>query len=509
MDAPVLAPPGVSLLAPPTASSWRRLLWALGVGVLVLGALFPQETAAAVRTWVASTAYNHCFLVIPIVAYLLWDRRDSFAGVQPQPWPAAALLGLPVAAAWLVAERLGIMEGRQLAAVSFAELLFLGLLGPRLWWLLSGPLLYLYFLVPVGEFLTPRLQDVTTFFVRLGLGVLGVPAFIDGYTIEIPQGTFFVAEACAGLRFLIASVAFGCLYALLMYRSPLRRGAFILASLLVPILANGVRALGIVYLGYLLNSAQAATADHIIYGWVFFSLVILMLIGLGLPFRQDLQPATIHPRQHVAGTGPSLRSAFAAATAVAAVAAVAPALAGGLSVAAGRTAAAPAIIDPGAGCIVRAAVADGPVHSERVQCGGDLPMDVAWQTFPSRSTAAPIMAARHRLTLRALSESAASSWLHAGPGHPSAWQILTSNDPVYVTAVAIWVRGRPVRPGLAMRLAMASDSLFGGRQQPMLITATPVTDWGAVLPGGRARIEAELKAFLSGHPHLGPSPAAP
>ena len=179
------------------------------------------------------------------------------------------------------------MEGRQLVAVSFAELLFLVVLGKRLWWAMAGPLLYLYFLVPFGEFLTPKLQDITTWFIRHGLEILGIPAYIDGYIIEIPQGTFFVAEACAGLRFLIASIAFGCLYALMMYRSPVRRGVFILVSIIVPIIANGFRGIGIVYLGYLLGGAQAAAADHMIYGWVFFSAVILLLIALGLPFRQD------------------------------------------------------------------------------------------------------------------------------------------------------------------------------------------------------------------------------
>ena len=242
---------------------------------------------AAVHTWNISTAYNHCFLVIPIALYLLWDRRFDLVGIAPRPMPAALLLGLPLALVWLVAERLGIMEGRQLVAMSFVELLLLAVLGKRLWWAMAGPLLYLYFLVPFGEFLTPRLQDITTWFVRHGLDMLGVPAYIDGYIIEIPQGTFLVAEACAGLRFLIASIAFGCLYALMMYRGPVRRGLFILVSIVVPIIANGFRALGIVYLGYLLNSAQAAAADHIIYGWIFFSFVILVLIALGLPFRQD------------------------------------------------------------------------------------------------------------------------------------------------------------------------------------------------------------------------------
>ena len=254
----------------------------------------------------------------------------ALAGVPRQLMPAALLLGVPLAAVWLVSERLGIMEGRQLAAVSFVEVLFLAMLGKRLWWAMAGPLLYLYFLVPFGEFLTPGLQDITTFFIRHGLEILGVPAYIDGYVIEIPQGTFFVAEACAGLRFLIASTAFGCLYALLMYRSPLRRGVFILVSILVPIIANGFRAIGIVYLGYFLGSAEAAAADHILYGWIFFSLVILLLIALGLPFREDELSTRSASRFVEARAAVSLRGVFPVAVGIAVVAAVGPVVGGRL-----------------------------------------------------------------------------------------------------------------------------------------------------------------------------------
>ena len=245
------------------------------------------RSLAAVQTWNASTAYNHCFLIMPIVLYLLWDRRFDIAGIPPQPMPAAVLLGLPLAlrlagggAAWhhgrapacrgqlrraAVPERPGqapvVGDGRSVAVPLF----------------------------PCAVRGVPDAQAAGHhhWFIRHGLDILGVPAFIDGYVIEIPQGTFFVAEACAGLRFLIASIAFGCLYALMMYRSPVRRGLFILVSIIVPVVANGFRGMGIVYLGYLLGSAEAAAADHLIYGWIFFSAVILILIALGLPFRQD------------------------------------------------------------------------------------------------------------------------------------------------------------------------------------------------------------------------------
>ena len=500
MSAPVATDTRPTEIAP----DWQRIGLPLAAGVLLLGLLFNKEVIAAVQTWNASTAYNHCFLVIPIALYLLWDRRQDLIGLSVRPAPWTLLLGLPLGAAWLLAERLGIMEGRQLVVVAFIEVLFLAVLGKRLWWAMAGPLLYLFFLVPFGEFLTPTLQDITTFLVRHGLDILGIPAYIDGYIIEIPQGTFFIAEACAGLRFLIASLAFGCLYALMMYRSPARRGVFILASVLVPIFANGLRAIGIVSLGYVLGSAQAAAADHVLYGWIFFSLVILLLIALGLPFRQDeisTRVASLPPRDNRPAT--SMRTVLAIALGAVVVAAIGPAITGGLAMILGPVSA-PASIAIGPDCSVEPSPADEdrPVHRQRVSCGG-VSMDMAWVAFPPRSTAGPLMAARRRMASTAITaEDFSQFWLNPGDGKTSAWDIMSAADPGYVVAVSIWVGGKPVRPGLKMRLHMALSSLFGSSYAPMVLAVTPVLDWSKGTGVTMRSAEELLTGFLTSHPAL-------
>jgi exosortase A len=491
----------VSVEIPPLhgLSEWRRVGPSLAFGLILLGVLFNHEVVAAVQTWNASTAYNHCFLVIPISLYLLWDRRQDFTGIPVRPLPAALLAGFPIAVVWLLAERLGIMEGRQLAAVAFAQILFLAVLGSRLWWAMAGPLLYLFFLVPFGEFLTPQLQDVTTFFVRHGLEVIGIPAYIDGYVIEIPQGTFFIAEACAGLRFLIASIAFGCLYALMMYRSPMRRGLFILVSIIVPIIANGFRAIGIVTLGYILGSAQAAAADHVIYGWIFFSLVILLLIALGLPFRQDIIP-TAPVRRSIPrdATTFSDRAAVLAAIGAVAVAAISPALSTTLSLTATQPIA-PASIDVGSDCAIQPAAAMPGFRTQRVVCAG-VPIDMAWAVFPARSTAGPIMAARRRLALAAITaEDFSQSWLD---GSSRAWQLLAAADPASVVGISIWIDGHPVRPGLKMRLRMALNSLLGSGRPPVVVAVIPPIDSAKPAPAAVRAAEASLTHFLESHPAL-------
>jgi exosortase A len=475
------------LVGAPVATPFPgRLILPLAVGVCLLGVLFPTEIFSAIQTWRDSTAYNHCFLIIPIVIYMIWDRREVLTGVAAQPAPIWALAAVPVAAVWLAAERLGIMEGRQLATVTFAEVLFLSVLGPRFWWALCGPLLYLYFLVPFAAFLTPWLQDVTTDFVRHGLDLLGIPAYVDGHVIQIPQGTFFVAEACAGLRFLIASVAFGCLYALVMYRRPARRGAFILASFIVPIIANGIRALGIVYLGYLLNSAQAAAADHIIYGWFFFSFVILMLIVAGLPFREDGMPiASRHMPLHENARWPRVTTAVVI---VVCMAGLGPAAAFGLRQATMAEPIIPAGIEIGSGCTTEVRT---QTHGARVVCDIGA-FDVVWRVFSPHATAGTVMAARWQLTAAVQTESLSESWLAN-----SAWRVMQSNDPPQLMAAVVWVEGRPVRPGLAMRLRMAVDSIIGAAVRPLVMAVTPAIDLGALSPDQATAVQAKLLAFLA------------
>ena len=55
-------------LATRSMSGRARRALGLAIGLVALGLLFHAEIAAAVKTWIDSTAYNHCFLVIPIVA---------------------------------------------------------------------------------------------------------------------------------------------------------------------------------------------------------------------------------------------------------------------------------------------------------------------------------------------------------------------------------------------------------------------------------------------------------
>ncbi len=458
---------GADLLARPPRGRWTGLLRA---GAMLLPAtalllwLFRPEAAAAVAVWRESTAYNHCILVLPIALWLGWERRGTLAWQRPAPDGRLLLLALPGALAWFAAQRLGLMEGRQLAAMGLLQVTALAVLGPALYRRLAAPLLYLVFLVPFGAFVTPVLQGFTSRFITVGLTVLGVPYASDGNIIAIPEGVFLVAEACAGLRFLIACVAFGVLYALTLYRSPGRRLGFVALCVATPVLANGVRALGIVLLGHQLGSAEAAAADHLIYGWVFFSAVIALLVLVGLPLRQD-------------GTAPEPRIPPAAppraapATGLVAVTVGALLLAGAgpavaLLLRAGSHAAA---LPPGwapAGCVAQPSSGD----EARFACGSTT---LLLRGFAATEDPSLLPAAQRRLTGQDGAEDVQLSSLPRPDGAPGAWRLVQVTAPDLVSATAIWVDGEPARSGLRDRLRQAWDGLSGGGTPALLAVLRP------------------------------------
>lgn len=478
----------------------------LTLGLVGLGLIFWAEVVAAVSTWEASTAYNHCVLIIPITVYMIWDRRETLRGMRAKPMPVAALLGVAPAVGWLLAERLGIMEGRQLMAVAFAEILFLAVLGWRFWSAVSGPLLYLFFLVPFGEFLVPRLQDVTAVFIAFGLGLTSIPAYIDGYTIEIPEGTFYVAEACAGLRFLIASIAFGVLYALMMYRTLPRRLIFIAVSIIVPIIANGFRALGIVVLGHVLGSAEAAAADHILYGWIFFSIVILLLTIVGLPFRQDLarQPRPEpDPDQGMFVLAPGVSAVVGAVV----MAAISPSIALALERIGSANIVTPVALRSPDFCEVlsQSTIENRPgagrLLSTRLQCR-NAQFDVAIEVFSARTTSGPIMVERRRLSRPRSTEDAAEFAIPGADGQGTAWRLIRTTEPHSLAVAGVWIDGAPSAAGLGMRLRQAKASVLGSRHAPALVVIRPQADLAHATPDRLREVERGLLEFVHALPDV-------
>ncbi len=259
---------------------WRAPLAQLALAWLALIALFANDWAAMALQWWDSSTYNHILLIPAIVAVLIWQRADSLAKLVPQGWWPGLILLSGALFVWLLGAVSGLNLARQLGAVVSLQAVFLMLMGPRIAAACAFPLAYMLFLVPFGDELVPALQMITAE-LTIGLTHLsGLPAEIEGVFIDTPAGLFEVAEACSGVKFLIAMVALGSLVAATCFKSSKRRIIFMTAAIILPIIANGIRAWGTIFVAQSQGLEFAAGFDHIFYGWVFFGLVMGLLLSV-------------------------------------------------------------------------------------------------------------------------------------------------------------------------------------------------------------------------------------
>jgi len=288
----------VTPIAPQSIAGKRLLIWSLlavGAVVLPLVATF----ASMVAIWNRDSTFTHGYIIPLLSAWLLWrDRRGLLAvDIKPAPlawWPIAALLAL-----WMLADLSDVQVVRQGVAVALIPCALWLVLGTAFARRALFPLLYLLFAVPFGDFLVPYLVEFTTHFTVAAVQLVGVPIYREGTLFSLPSGNFEVIKACSGVRYLIATIALGTLFAALSYTSWRRRVAFMAMCLVLPVIANGVRAFGIVMIAHLSELRYAVGVDHFIYGWVFFGFVIWLLFWLGAKFSDRREPAAIeHVGEH-------------------------------------------------------------------------------------------------------------------------------------------------------------------------------------------------------------------
>lgn len=279
----------------PTLVTTNRLTFAViitSIAILLTLGMYYQTTWDMVATWWRSETYAHGFLIFPFSAYMIWSKRDTISAVAVQPNYWALLLLVGLGAIWLIARLASVQVVEQYALIGMIPVIVGVILGHKMFLATAFPLLYLFFAVPFGDVLIPPLIDFTADFTVGALQLTGVPVYREGTFFSLPTGNWSVVEACSGLRYLIASVTLGTLYAYLTYQSYTRRFWFILLAVIVPIVANGIRAYLIVMTGHLSDMQLAVGVDHLIYGWVFFGLVMLLLFWLGSFWREDQKDET-------------------------------------------------------------------------------------------------------------------------------------------------------------------------------------------------------------------------
>lgn len=277
---------------------WLPFLTVLAVGLLALCLLFRETLRSMFATW-HSGNYSHCYLIFPIACWLVWRERKRLSRVRPAPSVVAVFVIALLSVIWVIGDSGDANLIRELSFVAMIPVMVWAILGTEIALTVWFPLSYLIFAVPMGDTLIPHLQDLTASFAVLALQASGIPALLDGRLIYLSSGTWEVAQACSGIRYLISSLVLGVLFAHLLYRSWRRKFVFLAACVAVPIVANWIRVYSILVFAHTVNRELAVGIDHVIYGWLFCSLVTIGLFSVALWWREKESPPKSPPKPEV------------------------------------------------------------------------------------------------------------------------------------------------------------------------------------------------------------------
>lgn len=232
--------------------------------------------------WRAVDDYSHGFLIAPLALYFAWERRSRLHGV-PISGSWWGLLPLSLGVLALTIGRLGVeltsmRTGFVLTLIGLVLLLF----GRKVFEVLAFPLLFLFLMVPLPQ----SLVNVIAFPLQLmaasaaveSLHVMGIPALLEGNIIHLAHSELFVAQACSGLRSLMALLTLGVVFAYFLQRGTLKRLIIVFSTIPIAIFVNAVR---VALTGFLAHSYGKEAASGIIHdfqGLITFFLAFLVLL---------------------------------------------------------------------------------------------------------------------------------------------------------------------------------------------------------------------------------------
>ncbi len=244
--------------------------------------LYWNVLAKLVHDWAVDDNYSHGFVVAPIAAYFVWERRRQLIALTRRP-ASIGLLMLLGSAGVLAAGVLGAeLFLTRIAIIGSLAGVILFMLGWAHLKVLAFPLGFLLLMIPLPAIIFNQiafpLQLVAS---RMGQEVLslwGIPVLREGNVIVLATTTLEVAEACSGIRSLVSLLTLGIVYGYFTDPRAVVRLAIALTSVPVAIAANGLRVAGTGIAAHYYGLETATGFFHTFSGWLVFLVSLAMLL---------------------------------------------------------------------------------------------------------------------------------------------------------------------------------------------------------------------------------------
>jgi len=265
-------------------SAWPAVLICLTATLVGLAPTFGYLLPA----WFESQTYSHGLLVAPLSIWLLWRQRHAIDAAPVAPSAAALAMLVGVIVLWMLSDAANVQIGVESLFPLAAGLGITAALGWQVGWRVAFPIGFIYFAASIWDVINATLQSVTTAVVSLLLKLIGVPAFIQGNSVQIPSGWFEVAGGCSGLHFFVVAGALASLYGHLHYQRWRTSLLLIGAGLVMALIVNWLRVTTIITAGHLTEMQHyLVQVDHYTFGWMIFAVALVPFFVLARRLETD------------------------------------------------------------------------------------------------------------------------------------------------------------------------------------------------------------------------------
>jgi len=259
-------------------------LWAV-IGLSTLAAIvdFYPGLRFMVAMWAAVEEYSYGYFIVPVVAFLIWQRSDRLRAVEFR----GAWSGLvPVAIGLLLGALGDISAVRTLSQHGFVIALF-GIAACALGWaatrIVAGPLAMLVLMIPLPQFLLREMsQQLQLMSSQAGvwiLRLLDVSVFLEGNVIDLGAMKLQVVDACSGLRYMFPLLVLGVIAAHFFRASLWKRVVLVLSTIPLTVIINSLR---IAVIGVTADRWGPAMAEGLLHdfeGFFMFMVCFGALVG--------------------------------------------------------------------------------------------------------------------------------------------------------------------------------------------------------------------------------------
>lgn len=236
-----------------------------------------------VMAWYTDDNYSHGFLIIPIAAYLAWERRERFRAAPTRP----STFGLVIVLGSLLVLTAGILGSElfttRISIVGTLIGVLLFLFGWARVRVLAFPIAFLLLMIPIPAIIFNQIAfPLQIFASRVGesaLEAVNIPVLREGNVLILANTTLEVAEACSGIRSLVSLITLAIVFGYFSDPRPWVRALITVSAIPIAVVTNGARVAGTGIAAYHYGRAAAEGFFHEFAGWlVFMSAFALLLL---------------------------------------------------------------------------------------------------------------------------------------------------------------------------------------------------------------------------------------